>query len=126
MVQKIGHPSTLLRTTLDAEGATEAKRYAGGFTYREADGTGAGEEALDYFSHAGGRVRYYADGDKLVHQYAFSDPLGNTRVLAEPTGAGIVQKTAYYPYGLQIADLGGGSSTNEELYNGKERAAPTG
>ena len=36
---------TLLRTTLDAEGATETKRYAGGFTYRDADGSGANEEA---------------------------------------------------------------------------------
>ena len=40
--------------------------------------------------------------------------------MAEPDGAGVLQTTAYYPYGLQIADLGGGSSTNEELYNGKE------
>ena len=65
-------------------------------------------------------MRYYESGDQLAYPYAFRDHLGNTRVLAEPAGAGIVQKTAYYPYGLQIADLGGGSSTNEELYNGKE------
>ena len=86
----------------DARGATETKR------------------------HAAGRVRYYADGDQLAHPYAFRDPLGNTRVLAEPDGQGVVQTSSYYPCGLQIADLGGGSSTNEELYNGKERAAPTG
>jgi RHS repeat-associated protein len=110
----------LLRTTLDGQGATETKRYSGGFTYRDADGTGAGGEALDHLGHAGGRVRYYADTGLLAYQYAFSDHLGNTRVLAEPDGQGIVQETAYYPYGLQIADLGGGSSTNEELYNGKE------
>jgi RHS repeat-associated protein len=65
-------------------------------------------------------VRYYESGDQLAYQYAFSDHLGNTRVLAEPDGQGVVQETSYYPYGLQIADLGGGSSTNEELYNGKE------
>jgi RHS repeat-associated protein len=99
---------------------TETKRYAGGFTYRDADGSGANEEALDHFGHAGERVRYYESGDQLAYPYAFSDHLGNTRVLAEPEGAGVVQTTAYYPYGLQIADLGGGSSTNEELYNGKE------
>jgi RHS repeat-associated protein len=52
--------------------------------------------------------------EKVLEQY------GNTRVLAEPEGQGVVQKTAYYPYGLQIADLGGGSSTNDDLYNGKE------
>ena len=77
-------------------------------------------EALDPFGHAGGRVRYYESGDHFAYKYAFRDHLGNTRVLAEPEGAGIVQKTAYYPYGLQIADLGDRSSTNEELYNGKE------
>jgi RHS repeat-associated protein len=77
-------------------------------------------EALDPFGHAGGRVRYYESGDQLAYQYGFSDHLGNTRVLAEPDGQGVVQETSYYPYGLQIADLGGGSSTNEELYNGKE------
>ena len=65
-------------------------------------------------------MRYYESGDHFAYKYAFSDHLGNTRVLAEPEGAGIVQKTAYYPYGLQIADLGDRSSTNEELYNGKE------
>ncbi len=31
-----------------------------------------------------------------------------------------MQRSLYYMYGLQIADLGGGSSTNEELYNAKE------
>jgi hypothetical protein len=56
----------------------------------------------------------------VAYEYAFKDHLGNTRVLAEPAGAGVVQTSAYYPYGLQIADLGGGSSTNEKLYNGKE------
>jgi hypothetical protein len=76
----------LLRTTLDGEGATETKRYASGSTYRDADGTGAGLEALDHLSHAGGRVRYYKSGDQLAYQYAFSDHLGNTRVLAEPDG----------------------------------------
>ena len=65
-------------------------------------------------------MRYYESGDQLAYPYAFSDHLGNTRVLAEPDGQGVVQTTSYYPYGLQIADLGGGSSTNEELYNGKE------
>ena len=65
-------------------------------------------------------MRYYESGDQLAYQYGFSDHLGNTRVLAEPDGQGVVQETSYYPYGLQIADLGGGSSTNEELYNGKE------
>jgi hypothetical protein len=93
-------------------------RFVKSFTYRDADGTGA--EALDHLGHAGVRVRYYESGDQLAYQYAFSDHLGNTRVLAEPDGQGVVQETSYYPYGLQIADLGGGSSTNEELYNGKE------
>ena len=54
---------TLLRTVLDSYGTTETKRYAAGFTYRDADGTGASEEALDHLGHAGGRVRYYESGD---------------------------------------------------------------
>jgi RHS repeat-associated protein len=114
----------LLRTVLDAEGATETKRYAGCFTYRDADGTGT--EALDHLGHAGGRVRYHKSGDQLAYQYAFRDHLGSARVLAEPDGQGVVLTTAYYPYGLQIADLGGGSSTNEDLYNGEELTASHG
>jgi len=52
--------------------------------------------ALDHLGHAGGRVRYYADTGLLAYQYAFSDHLGNTRVLAEPDRQGVVQTSAYY------------------------------
>ena len=64
-------------------------------TKRDADGTGAGVEALDPLGLRG-RVRSYESGDQLAYPYAFRDPLGNTRVLAEPDGAGVVQQTAYY------------------------------
>ena len=67
-------------------------------------------------------MRYYESGDQLAYPYAFRDPLGNTRVLAEPEGAGVQRLRRLYRQlsVLQIAGLGGGSSTNEELYNGKE------
>jgi hypothetical protein len=65
-------------------------RFVRSFTYRDADGSGANEEALDHFGHEGGRVRYHESGYQLAYQYAFSDHLGNTRVLAEPDGQGVV------------------------------------
>lgn len=111
----------LRRTTLDAQGATRVKTYAGGFTYLDTDGTGPSGEALDHFGLPGGRVKAKDDG--FAYQYRHTDHLGNTRVLYE-AGTGAVQALAYYPYGLTIPGLHGlgttEPSTNEDLYNGKE------
>ena len=63
---------------------------------------------------------------QVAYEYAFKDHLGNTCLLVDPDGAGIMQASAYYPYGLRIGGLhqglidATGPSTNEELYNGKE------
>jgi len=63
---------------------------------------------------------------QVAYEYAFKDHLGNTCLLVDPDGAGIMQASAYYPYGLRIGALhqglidATGPSTNEELYNAKE------
>ncbi len=122
--------SKLERRVLDSQGVVSSKRYAGGFTYLDPDGTGSAAETLDFFGHGAGRVKYYAGSgggsERVAYEYAFKDHLGNTRLLVDPDGAGIMQASAYYPYGLRIGGLhqglidATGPSTNEELYNGKE------
>jgi hypothetical protein len=80
--------SKLERRVLDGQGVVSSKRYAGGFTYRDPDGTGSAAEALDFFGHGAGRVKYYAGsggGSELIaYEYAFRDHLGNTRLLVDP------------------------------------------
>ena len=84
---------------LDSQGVVSSKRYAGGFTYRDPDGTGAAAETLDFFGHGAGRVKYDAGNgggsERAAYEYAFKDHLGNTRLLVDPDGAGIVQASAY-------------------------------
>jgi len=59
-----------------------------------------------------------------TYEYFLTDHLGNIRAVA--TNSGITQWTEYDPWGMELAALSSGTSTNRDRFNGKENLAEIG
>ncbi len=89
-----------------------ATDYCGSFVYSDGN--------LQFVQHAEGRLVPRENGG-FDYQYYLKDHLGNTRVTLSQNGT-VLQKDAYYPFGMNIAGLSysDASPENKYKYNGKE------
>ncbi|WP_338870943.1 RHS repeat-associated core domain-containing protein [Spirosoma sp. SC4-14] len=80
--------------------------------------------SLFSISHPEGRL---AQG--TTYEYFLTDHLGNIRAVLSPSSSGtanVTQWTEYDPWGMELAALSSGSSTNRDRFNGKENLAEIG
>ncbi|WP_338870939.1 RHS repeat-associated core domain-containing protein [Spirosoma sp. SC4-14] len=75
--------------------------------------------SLFAIKHPEGRL---AQGNS--YEYFLTDHLGNIRAVV--ANSGVTQWTEYDPWGMELAALSSGSSTNRDKFNGKENLAEIG
>lgn len=105
-----------LRQVVENSGTLTKVDYCGPFVYETLSGT----RSLKYIVTPEGRA--VKNGSNWEHEYNLKDHLGNTRTVIKNNGgvAQVVQERHYYSFGMEMSELGSGSSSNKYLYNGKE------
>ena len=93
----------------------------GGEFLMETNGSGAISEEYIFFN--GERIARVDRPSGTAHYY-FSDELGSTSTITDPTGTVVQERCYYFPYGGTTSCTG--SDPNHYKFTGKERDTETG